>query len=128
MRVKHTVIVQIGDDADMKDKLFYTDETLAQTQSDGFQRAASSKVHVVQAGTEQLPFGDVDAVKGFYLKVDTECIVRLNGNAEDIQLRKAGGASYAKLLMECDLSQLDLIAPADSAVNGVFVVWGDPTA
>jgi hypothetical protein len=128
MRVKHSVIVQIGDDTEMKDKLFYTDETLAQTQSDGFTRAANTKVHVAQAGSESLSFGDVDVVKGFYLKVDVECIVRLNGSTDNIQLRKAGSASYAKLLMECDLTQIEVDAPADSAVNGVFVVWGDPSA
>jgi len=125
MRVRHTVIVRIGDDTEFKDKLFDTDETLAQTQSDGFQRAASTKVRVAQTVTESLPFGDVDAVKGFYLKVDQECVVRLNGSTDDIQLRKAGGASYAKLLMECDLSQLELEAPVDADVTGVFAVWGD---
>ena len=128
MRLKHSIIVQIGDDAEMKDLLFSTDATLAQVQIDGFQRANIAKVNVAAAGTESLPLGDVDVVKGFYLKVDQEAVVRLNGSSDDIQLRKGASASHAKLFMEIDLSAIEVDAPATSVTTGIFVVWGDPSA
>lgn len=130
MRVSHKMIVKIGDDADYKDLLFSTDPTLAETVADGFLRQASGRLNVAAAATEDVPFGDVDAVKALYLKVDADCIVKLNGGVEEIQLRKhdtVTTGTSAKLFLEADLSQVEITAPADSAVNAVYCVWGDPS-
>jgi len=128
MRVKHKVIVQVARDADMKNTLFSTDETLAEVIADGFDRSVTGLLHVAATVTESVPLGDVDVPKGLYLEVDQDCQVAINGSADLIQLRKSSTASSvpAKLFLEADISSLAITAGA-TAVNGAFCVWGDPS-
>lgn len=128
MRLKHTVRVQAALDQQMKRALFNDDATLSQTVIDTFTKQANSVLAIAASSSESLSFGDVTAVKGLYLEVDQNAKVRLNGSTDFIQLRKASGATKAKLFLECDLSQVTVENPvADAALTGVWVVWGDPT-
>jgi hypothetical protein len=127
MRLKHTVQVQLSQDADAKRKLYSDDATSAQTDTSGFEKQANSLLAIDPAGLEDLKFGDVTLVKGIYLEVNRDAIVRLNGGTEAIQLRKAPDASVAKLFLEADLTQVTVENPTSEALSGVYVVWGDPT-
>lgn len=129
MRIKHSVLLDIGDDADMKDLLFSTDETLAQTVIDGYMRMTSGKLTVAIGATESIPWGDVTAAKGLFLKVDADCSVKLNGSATAIPITRAnvGTNDRAKLFVEAALTAATLTAGA-TAVNAVYAIWGDLTA
>jgi len=128
MRLKHIVQVQITQDTAAKRKLYSDDATSATTDSEGYQRQANSLLSVDPAGLENLSFGDVTVVRGIYLEVTQEAKVRLNGAADPIQLRKASGATVAKLFLECEITQVTVENPAEDAMTGVFVCWGDPAA
>lgn len=128
MRIKHSILLDIGDDADMKDVLFGTDETLAQVIIDNYMRMTSGKLTVGVGLTESIPWGDVEAAKGIFIKVDQDCTLKLNGGAEAISLKRAGSSTTdrAKFFTEATLTGATITAGA-VAVNAVYVVWGDPT-
>ena len=129
MRIKHSVLLKIADDADMKDLLFSNDETLLQAIIDGYQRQASGKFFVTGGQTESIPLGDVSAVRGAYLKVNADCNLKINGGA-NIQLRKGSSTTgtYAKFFIEAEITSLQIVAAALVDVTGVFCVWGDVSA
>lgn len=127
MRIKHKVNVQIASDADMYNLLFAPDDTRSEVVIDAFARMASGLVKVAATTNEDLPLGDVTAIKGIFLKVDQECEVKLNGGTEIIQLRKPTTSStvYARLFLEADISQVNINVPGADDLEGVYCVWGD---
>jgi hypothetical protein len=124
MRVKHTVQVQISQDADQKRKLYSDDATSAQTDTSGYTMQSNSLLSVEPSGLENLAFGDVTLVRGLYLEVDKEALVRVNGAADPVQLRIADGATKAKLLVEAEITQVTVENPSADVLSGVYVVWG----
>lgn len=131
MRIRHKVTVHISDDASGKENLFGPfDDSVVEVVIDNYERQTSGKLKILAGATESLSFGDVDLVKGIFLKVNQDATVKLNGGVEVIQLRRAGtGANdQAKLFLEADLSSIEVTAPAGGDVHGVYSVWGDPAA
>lgn len=129
MRLKHQVRIQVALDTGMKRSLFSDDATLSQVSTDSFAKEANSVLDIPAATTESLSFGDITLVKGLYLEVDQDAVVRLNGSTDPIQLRKATGVGKAKLFIEADLTAVTVENPvADAALTGFYVVWGDPVA
>lgn len=126
MRIKHKVNVRIADDANMKDMLFGPDDELAEIVADGFLRQASGIIALDAAATESLSFGDVDAVKGLYLKIDQDVQVDINGLG-NLQMRRhtTTTGTYAKLFIEGDITSVS-ITNGGSAARGLWCVWGDP--
>jgi hypothetical protein len=126
MRLKHTVLVQIGEDTAFKKKLFFIEDTAAPVQTDGYLRQSNSIFNVGVSSSETMKLGDVAAVKGLYLECDQEVLVRINGSLDSIQLRKATDATVAKLFLECDITELvvENTDPTNEA-NGLYCVWGD---
>ena len=129
MRLKTTVRVQAFlDTTTMKRALFNDDATLSQTQTDGFAKQANSVLAVDPLATESLSFGDVTLVKGIYLETDLEAVIRINGG-DPIQMRKAVGASKAKLFLEADINQVTVENTDDTVeLTGFYACWGDPIA
>lgn len=125
IRVKHKVGVNIGLDTGMKDTLLVTDDTLSEVILDGFDHAVSNIISVDALATEALSLGDLTTVRGLYLKVNADCIVRLNGSTDDIQLKVGGTGQPAKLFLEATITQVEVEAIA--ALTGVYCLWGDPT-
>ena len=130
MRIKHKVNVRIGDDSDMTDLLFAPDDTNAEVVIDGYERMVSGKLSIPLNTNEDVPLGDITAVKGIYIIVDQDVVVTLNGGAETIQLRKSGTESTvtAKLFLEADITQVNIAAPVLLDVVGTWCAWGDATA
>jgi hypothetical protein len=127
MRIKHSIFLEIANDADMKEPLFGPiDETLAATQIDGYTKPASGIVKVLATQTESIPFGDVAAVKGIYLKVNQNCGLKINGEAA-ITLAMGNANGYARFFLEAALTSVQLVA-GSADVQGIFCVWGDPAA
>ncbi len=128
MRVKHTLLLTVAEDAELKSLLFERDSNLDQVILDGFDRVASGLLQINGGITESLSFGDVAAVKGLYLRVDQDLtVVKINGSADPITLTKQTADSFAKLFMEATLSAVTITAPAGLDVTGIYCVWGDPT-
>ena len=127
MRIKHKVNVRVASDTAMENLLFGPDDTLSEVTIDAYAKVASGLIKIAQNTNEDVPLGDVTAVKGIYLKVDQDVVVKLKGGAETIQLRKAssGASVYARLFLEADINQVNVAAPADADVTGVYCVWGD---
>lgn len=125
MRIKHKVNVRIFNDTALKDALFAPDDALSEIQIDTFVRQSSSKFTVTASTSEDLPLGDIVAVKGLYLQVDADCIVKLNGGTEEFQMRAQGTTSpSAKMFFEGDINQVNITAAA-ADLNGTICVWGD---
>ena len=129
MRIKHKVRVQIAEDTAMKNLLFSADDSLSEVTIDAYVRCASGVIKVDMNTNEDLPLGDVGAVKGLYLRVDQEATVKLNGGTEILQLRKPSTSTsvYARLFFEGDITQVNITAPALADLNGVYCVWGATT-
>lgn len=127
MRLKHVVQVQLYQDTAGKRTLYADETTPATTDTSDYQRQANSLLSIEPDGLESLSFGDVTLVRGFYLEVDQEAKVRLNGAMDPIQLRIAVGATKAKLFLEGEITQVTVENPAEDTLSGVFVCWGDPT-
>lgn len=128
MRLKHTVQVQLSQDTEQKRKLYSDDATSAQTDTSGYTQQANSLLSIDPAGLENLSFGDVTLVRGLYLEVNRDALVRLNGSADPLQLRIAASATKAKLFVEAEITQVTVENPSSEVLSGVYVVWGDPTA
>ena len=127
IRVKHTVAPQISRDTDARQKMFYYDTAASAVVIDTFNKSASGDLSVAVSSTDTLPLGDIVSVKGLYLEVDADCLVRLNGSLDDIQLRaQSGTIAKAKLFIEADITQVEVenVDPTN-VLTGVFCVWGD---
>lgn len=127
MRVKHRGNVRIAEDTDMKNLLFGPDADLAEQVLDGFTKQASGVFTVTANTSENLSLGDLTTVKGLFLRVSVDCTIKLNGSADAIQLRRGGALSSntARLLIEAEVSAVEVTAPVASDVSGVWCVWGD---
>lgn len=127
MRIKHKVRVRIAEDADMKDGLAMPDDTLSEVVIDNYQKQATNNFSVAASASEDLPLGDITAVKGVFVKVDQEVTIKINGSTTPLQLRKGTNATYAKIFLEADITAIEVTAGA-SIATGIIVAWGDPTA
>jgi len=128
IRVDHTVTPQISRDSDQKQKLYFPETAQEAVSLDVFERAANSVLEIAASGVESLGFGDVADVRGFYLEVDQDCYVRINGSLDNIPLKLPSTTGTAKLFMEADLNAVVIQNLSSTAVlSGVYVVWGDPT-
>jgi len=126
MRIKHKIIVKVADDADMKDLLFSLDEQLSEVVIDSWTKAFSGKVTVALNTNENLSLGDIGVVKGLYLKANKDCVVKLNGAAEGLTLKRAGAttAHFAKLFLEVGITSINVAAPATEDTEVLYCVWG----
>ena len=125
IRVKHKVNVRVYSDTAAKNALFAPSDDLSEKVIDSFLRQSSSNFVIAAAANEDLPLGDITAIKGVYIQVDADCIVKINGGSEEIQMRVQGAtAPSAKLFLEADINQVNITADA-AALNGTICVWGD---
>jgi hypothetical protein len=125
LRIKHKVNVRVFSDTALKNALFAPDDALSEKTIDTFVRHSSSTFTVAATLNENLPLGDITAVKGLYLEVYADCIVKLNGGTEEFQLKAQGTTSpSAKLFFEGVITQVNVTAGA-AALSGVVCVWGD---
>ena len=131
IRIKHRVWVHAYEDTLGKNKLFAPDAELSEVVSDGFEKSTSGKISVAASGNENINLGDITAVKGLWLKLDGEAKLKINGSADEIQLRlePAGvaGTSFAKFFIEADISSINIVNDSAAVIAGVFLAWGDPT-
>lgn len=127
MRIKHKVNVRIADDADFKNFLFAPDDTLSEVIIDAYYRQSSGKFKILMNTNEDISLGDITAVKGIYIRVNKDAVVKLNGGSEEIQLRRSGATStdYAKLFLEADITEVNITAPVTEDLEGMFCAWGD---
>ena len=127
MRISHKAILKIGVDANFKDKLFETDETLAESIIDAFDGQKSGTFSIPGAASYTMKLGDLTAVKGMFLKFDADADVDINGLG-DISVVRASTATgvKAKLLMEATITSVAVTNPdATVALTGVWCIWGD---
>lgn len=127
MRIKHKVNVRVGYDTDMNNLLFGPSDELSEVIIDAYSRVTSGLVRIAEDTTEDLPLGDVETVKGIYLKVNQDVQIVLNDGTDVIQLRKptASTSVYARLFLEADITKVTITAPETLVVEGVYCVWGD---
>lgn len=125
MRIKHKVRVHIAEDTDMKNLRFAPDDALSEVQIDTYGKQFNGDFSVVSGADEILSLGDIAAVKGFYLEVNKDCQLTLNGGATPLQLRRgnSGTDDKAKVFIECDVTEIKITAQADD-VTGAYAVWG----
>lgn len=127
MRIKHTVLLRLARDTEMRRLLFSDDSQLAEVVIDDYQRHAQGHIAIANAATESLSFGDVTEVKGVYLELDQDATVRLNGSLDGIVLAKPPGGTVAKLFLEATITAVEIENTSGAALTGLYVVWGDET-
>ncbi len=128
MRIKHKVRVQIARDALMKNFQWAPDDVLSERVIDAYRNCSHNNFEVAANTNEDLPLGDITLVKGVFLEVDFDCIIKLNGGTDELQLRKAVGTptpDSARFFAEMDITEINLAAPAGQAITGVITLYGD---
>jgi hypothetical protein len=135
LRVVMNPRVEIFESAQQKSIRFQRAEAKTKRNVDAFERQNSGDISIDGAATEDLPFGDVDAVKGVHIQFEFSATatvaganIVLNAGADSLPVRPAAGQLFCDFWFEGNLSQI-AITNADPAevLKGVFAVWGDPT-
>jgi len=131
MRIKHTLMLAIADDSDMKDPLFgQIDETLALVVIDGYTGQASGKFKVEVDDSKVLSMGDITAVKGVYLELDQDCSIKINdGAAIAVKRGNTATGSLAKFFLEAVITKIEVVVALGGVeTHGTYCVWGDPSS
>lgn len=127
--------IEIYESAQQKSIRFKRDEAKTKRNVDAFERENSGDLNIAGGAAEDLPFGDVDNVKGVHIQFEFSAAatvaganIILNGGADSLPVRPAAGQTVADFWFEGDLTQVNITnADATEALKGVFAVWGDPT-
>ena len=128
IRVRHTVAVRTARDTDFKKPMWNPEPSLEEVVMDTFEKQANGNFSIPAASTETLPFGDVDAVKGMYVETNAACKVRVNGSLDSIEMTPHAAGQPAKFFLEANISEVQVEnISADTALDGVYVFWGDVT-
>lgn len=128
IRVRHTVIARTSRDTDFKHAMFNPEVDQSEVVLDTFDKQCNSNLAVPATTKEELSFGDVDAVKGIYLEVLAAAKVYLNSSLDAIELVPGASGQPAKLFLEANISKVEVENEAASGtLEGVYLVWGDPT-
>lgn len=131
MRTKLTANAVVTEDTDGLNTLFGPSPTGAEQTLDGFQRVASGVTDLTDAEVLSIPYGDVDAAKGFYLSVTGgDLDVVLNGGGT-LQLRRGTVSSgvpadAAKMLVDIETTSLQVTAVGACRVT--WCIWGNPVS
>lgn len=128
MRIRHKVNVRVSNDADMKDLLFAPDDVLSEVVVDGYTHQVSGKIFVLAGETLTLTFADlgVGICKGLFLKLDQDASLTLDEGSVPIVLARSGtgAGDFAKFFIEGILSTVEIEAPAEEDVAGIYCAWG----
>lgn len=128
IRIRHTVIARTSRDTDFKKAMFNPEVELSEVVLDTFEKQANSNLAVPATTKEELSFGDVDAVKGLYLEVSAAAKVYINSSLDAIEMVPGDSGAPAKLFLEANISKVEVENEAASGtLQGVYLVWGDPT-
>lgn len=130
MRIEHINNVFISDDTDGESPLFGRQDPANNKEIiDSFLRCVSGKINIAASGTESVPLGDVDTVRGVQVVLDGDFDVIFNGGAETINFKLADTQTgrVARMFMEAEITAASITNPSGSAaLTGTYVIWGDP--
>jgi|TARA_X000001388_G_scaffold5635_1_gene3667 hypothetical protein len=131
MRTKLKANVIISNDADGKNVLFGFDDTLAEEIIDVYTRCVSGKFSVAAGGAvfEDIPFGDITAVKGIFIKSGAGFNYIMNGGGDTFTANAATTTGSSRVFLQTNLSNFRVInTSATDILTGIWVAWGDPTS
>lgn len=127
MRVKHNILVQVARDTAMKNHLFFPDSTLNEVVIDAFQKSTNGDLAVDVSQVQELLFGDITTVRGMYLEIDQDVLLKLNDDDVGVRLHVAEGAVNARFFLEGVITRARIDNDSGEAATGIFLFWGDPT-
>jgi hypothetical protein len=129
MRLVYTVSPQLSEDTAQQVTTFGPLSDEAGVIVDAYQNENSGRI-AIKAGTAQfLSMGTLGYCLGFYLRLDADCQISINGSTP-MQLMRASQklGTKARMFFEGLVTSVQITAPSDTAARGLFVVWGDPVA
>jgi len=124
MRVKQTINVRVAEDADMEDILFGKVDNLAVITHDEYTQVASGTINITQNTNEDLPLGDIDNIRAYWISVDQACELKFNGGTEIRYLVKSTAGNAIAFANET-VTAINIAAPVDEDVTGTYCLWGD---
>jgi hypothetical protein len=136
IRIRHKVVLTISKDPDGKKLLFksHTDDALAEQIIDAFEHANSGHMTIEFNGggtaEEDIPFGDVTAVRGIYILADNNFSYRMNGGVEVFSAPLADDSTGREttLFKEQALTDFTIINTSTTEnLHVTYAVWGDVT-
>lgn len=132
MRVELVGYPLIYNDDDGDDLIFTRDPALEKVVLSGvFENWHGGRIKLVTGETLALDFGDVEDVRGFWIQVDGDCTLAINGAAPlDFHRGQDAATATARALLEVVTTALSLAHDMGAAdvIRGHYVVWGDPVA
>lgn len=125
MRIRHTVDVHITADAGTTSNLFGPDAVYNKRVIDDMAQHFAGQQAIPGASTEVLSLGDLDDVRGLYLRASGDCLVTLNGG-DPIALRRGSSeaSATAKLFLEGEITSISVENEGTTALSCVYVIWG----
>ncbi len=130
MFIKHKVVVNISKNSDGSGGGSCMEEADAEVLIDGrFEKRTDIELDLEEAEIMDLPLGDMGTAAGFYLKLDGDVDVTINGQGP-IPMRRANpedSASTATWLLEGEFTALTIEnVTAGTIISGRFIAWGAP--
>lgn len=128
LRVRRKVWVNSFRDTALKDGVYRPDEVERLVQSDAFDQWGGHSFDIAAAGNLDLSFVGVDNALGIYLEVNVSNVeVTINGSDTPIIMSLPTTGEPACLFLEAAITSINVKAPAGSAVDGHFHIWGKET-
>ena len=129
IRIKHKVWINTARDTDMKDLVYGPNETERLTQTDTFDQWDGASFNVAAAANQDLDLSGITKCKGFFLQASGDVKLTINGAVVPIQLRRANatGAAVARILIEADITAINVANDTAASITGHFHAWGSST-
>lgn len=127
------VNVRAWREIEQKNILFAPDDKLAEYVISNMRHASGGEITIENGTDMDLPFPDIDTVRGVYIQSDQDILITLNGGQQE-SLEKADvgttdAPTYCRFFFEGEITSLN-IEKADSTpdadANVLFFCWGDP--
>lgn len=95
---------------------------------DTFDHAVAGTLNIAASQTESLPLGDVDDVRGVYVRLSGSFNVVFNGGSDTLSFVQVG-TDEVSMLLDVSATSVSISNPSGTTgLTGEFCVWGDPTA
>ena len=126
IRVKHNVLLQISRDTLEKKKQFFPDAN--EVILAAFDSQSNGTLAIPATTSLTLDFGEVTDVRGLYIEVSADVVVRINGSLTNLPITLASDATKGQLFLESNISAVIIENESATAITGVYALWGDPSA
>ena len=127
IHIRHKVNLQMYETTARKDCLFAPDDVLSEVLLDAFEREVSGRTNIIASGTEAIPFGDITAVRGLYIRCDSQQTMDIDINGLGTFTLDSGSSDAPiKVFLPAQITSLDVTNLSSTLVlTFTWALYGD---